>query len=446
MIANDRIPNTPLGDLKDKPSNRIIINNAGEIEKLLSRTVKLRLRIALEIVARVMGDTEEISAIQLKELLEPLTETSNNFPEILSVLGLRFSSATTAFDSRFRLGPRPTVEIVENNTVYEVILQDAMTWNWTLDNEGPWIFWMLRLKTKEAKTFGNGKSQVIFVKQPKGSRLINKDFSPPTLKTLGKNSQESILRTDRIIPIKTQATVLMRSCYLELLKLIKNDNIDLEKTRTVDSFLVPVRTSKIGSLEASNSDVIFLKIIYYSLAIFLDQIRRILKDPKFKDCKASEHLVHLKELGLNCHNRKLSIWCNKFLHHQEKFLKCDSSIWPSSYEIISLEFLNLNEIMEALNQLRIRKKATSPARHILATADIIEIIRKNNPDISFGQVVRKYASMIEIWHVLKTCEPKTLKELGEKTNLTERTCWKHISKLREWGALPPDIYTRLSRQ
>jgi len=437
---DDRRPHNSSGNLSH---NRYRIKNAREVNEILSPSAKLRLRFALAIVARVMGDHDQISAMQLKELIAPLGKTNDKFPALLSMLGLHFGSARYELDGSFRLGTRPVIEVKDNEGSYEIILQDAMTWNWHFDNEGPWIFWRLQLGRKEATALGMGNNQVIFVKHSDESRLISKDFTPPMLKGLGKNSLESILATDKTNPLKEQASDVMNACYTELLGLIRSKRIDLETTRIIGSFLAPVRTTKIMVLKSSNADIERLNILYYSLAIFLDHIRMILGDPTFRDLKMSEHWVRLRELMHSSQDETLTLWCRKFLDQQERFLQSESI---RSDEIVAFAFLSLNEMMDALNNLRSCVNAPHFGQNILDNVEILEIIHRNNSDMSLGKAMRKYGSMIEIWRVLNKKNPKTLKEVGQYADLTEKTAWKHISTLRKWGAIPSDLYTRLRRQ
>ena len=386
-IRNARRGDTRFGS----PCIRYKIRNAEEIDARLSQSSKLRLRLALAIVARVMGNLDEISAMQLKELINPLNATSNKFSGILSVLGLRFASAADQLDSRFRLGPRPTVEVAEDDIVYELLLQDAMTWNWTLDKEGPWIFWMVRFEPRDMTALG-GKSHVVFVKQPNDSQFLSKEFSPPTLRSLGNTSCESILSTDKVIPIRAQTTAQMKACYDKLLSLIKNGMIDLEKTRTIASFLAPIRTTKIRTIQTSGGNVEQLNALYYSLALFLDQVRMNLGDPKFKDSKMSEHLVRLRELGQASQDQAVKTWCGNLLDFQERLLLCDSTQERIPIDGVKIDFLSLSDLTDALNRLRMRTEGLAIARRALDTAEIMGIIRQNHPDLTFPKAMRKYAS------------------------------------------------------
>lgn len=398
----------------------------------------------MEIVARVMGDYDEITPIELKELLEPLAKTNEKWGETLSMFGLRFASAMDPLDRRFRLGPRPTIDVADDRVLYEVLLQDAITWNWELDRDGPTIFWTLRLKQHEAATLRT-RSQLYFVKQADGSQLLSRDFSPPRLQRLGESSRESILATDKVNPIKTQAMVQMRACYERLVTDIGSRRIDLESVQTIGSFLSPVRTSKIEVLRSSNRDVERLTILYYSVAIFLDQIRISLGDPRFDKKKMGEHLVRLKELADRSNDYASKSWSEKFLKYHEKILTSDRPVWPSCTEVDKIDFLDLNEMAAALNNLRMARKAKSSPQDVLATAEIMEIIARNNPGISSAEAWGRYGAMIEIWCVLKRGKPETIEMLADAVGVRERTAWKHVKKLREWGAIPPDQYTHLAR-
>jgi len=445
-MIDDRVSCGLSRDIGQRPSQLVKhrTKNPKEIDLLLSKPGKLHLRFALAIVARVMGDYDEVYAMQLKELLQPLAAINRQCAEFLSAHGLHFGSAADALNSKFRLGPRPTVEVVDQGHLFEIVLQDAMEWNWLFDDEGPRIFWTLRLNTKEALTLGNGKGHIVFVRQPEGLSLLSNDFSLPTVQKLGGTSRESIGETDKVVPIKMQAIAQIKACYEALLDSIKSGKIDLEKTRNIASFLAPVRTMKIQALPSSNGDIERLSILYYSLALFLDQVRMILADPTFSEKKVSEHLVHLAELMQSCHDQALKSWCHGLLECQRKFLQGESA-WPTLTEAAEIDFLNLNDIMKMLNHLRVQVKGTSPRRNILATAEIMEIIRSKNRSMSFGRAMRKYASMIPLWHALGAGNPRTLRELGLQAKLTEKTAWKHISTLREWGALPANAYTHLGK-